>query len=116
MTALSPAETLTAAAQALRDAANATLYEMKTGTYWQGLEPETAWERGITNAVGGPAGDFCALMSPDAALALAAWLEATASEMGVVDGTEYQAFGDGQDFASWNAAIVLARQLLGVSS
>jgi len=116
MADLSPSQILTTAAQALRDAANATRYEMKTGTYWHGLAPDVAWERGITNAVGGPAGDFCALMSPDAALALADWLEATASEMGVVDGTEYRAVGDGHDFASWNAALALARQLLGGES
>lgn len=73
-----PAQTLTAAAQALEDAANATLHEIRHGTYWQGLPPEEAWQRGITNAVGGRAGDFCALMSPDAAKACAEWLRATA--------------------------------------
>lgn len=101
MSDLSPAETLTAAAQALRDAVNATRYEMKTGTYWQGLAPDVAWERGITNAVGGPAGDFCALMSPDAALALAEWLDSAAEDVKQI----------GADFR----ALAVARQLLGVA-
>lgn len=113
MTDLAPAATLRAAAQALDDAANATTYEIRHGTYWHGLPAEEAWQRGITNAVGGPAGDFCALMSPSVAKATAAWLRATAKEMDTVVGTEYEAHGAACDFDSWQAALAVARELLG---
>lgn len=108
---LSPATTLTAAAQALRDAANATRHEMKTGTYWQGLDPDTAWERGISNAVGAHAGGFCALMSPDVALALADWLEHFAEFLRGVE----QTHGTVTELALYNSrhALTVARALLG---
>jgi len=94
-----PAIELRTAAQALDDAANATTYEIRHGSYWQGLPPEEAWQRGITNAVGGHAGDFCALMSPDAAKAFAEWLRDAA---------------DGDDQGEHNPyALAVARAILG---
>jgi len=123
----SPSEILTTAAQALRDAANATRYEMKTGTYWQGLAPDVAWERGITNAVGGPAGDFCALMSPDTALALADWLDDAVERLHAAEASAVRVWAnpDADDLverAEWVAgqvnphALAVAQQLLGGES
>lgn len=49
------------------------------------------------------------LMHPGVGLALAYWLDPTAVEMTAVDGTEYAY----EEFASWMAALAVARQLLG---
>jgi hypothetical protein len=54
---------------------------------------------------------------PDTSLqldtALATWLDATATEMDAAAGTEYEAHPDGSDFDSWNAALAVARVILG---
>lgn len=141
MTALSPADSLTAAAQKLRAAARAAADD-GGGAVWE-FRP-SGWDLAQTPTRGGisvggtgkrllhggggnggrqpaaymtvPVGEFAALVHPGVGLAIARWLEATASEMGVVDGTEYRAVGDGHDFASWNAALAAARQLLGEAS
>lgn len=52
------------------------------------------------------------IINSNLAWAIAKWLETTAAEMDAVDGTEYQA-ADGGDVASWNAALAVARQILG---
>lgn len=49
---------------------------------------------------------------PGVGAALADWLDATASEMEAVAGTEYE-YGE---FASWDAALAVARELAGSPS
>jgi hypothetical protein len=56
-----------------------------------------------------PTAEYIALMHPGVGLALADWLEATAGEMQAADGTEYAY----SEFASWTAALAVARQFLG---
>lgn len=96
---MTPEQTLTAAAQALRDAANAIRYEIKTNTYWHGVPAENAWAIGANNALGGYAGIYAAMFTPDVADALADWLD-SAAEDAVLIGADYR-------------ALAVARQILG---
>jgi hypothetical protein len=52
---------------------------------------------------------WIALMHPGVGLALADWLEAIVGEMTAADGTEYAY----EEYASWTAALTVARQILG---
>lgn len=78
MTDQSPAETLRAAAEELRTAATDARHDLDNLQYWQGvtrLPNGGRWERGITNALGGAAGAYCAMLGPAVGLAVADWLE-----------------------------------------
>jgi hypothetical protein len=77
----SPAETLTAAAQALRDGANAVRYEIKTNAYWHGVPAEGAWDLGVRDALGGHAGMYAAMFDPKVGDALAALLDDAAGSI-----------------------------------
>lgn len=69
----SPAVELQQAANTLRTMARLTVEEMSAGAYW-GHDPDR-WADGLRNACGGHAGNLAALMSPKAAVALAAQWE-----------------------------------------
>ena len=65
------ADLLTRAAQTLRDRAEKATHA-DIG--------HVGWEEAARNWLGGPVGEFCALMSPGAALLLAAWLDQAARD------------------------------------
>lgn len=58
----------------IRFVAERATTEMTRNTYWG-----NSWAAGITNAVGGYAGDLAALFSPALAVELADWLDEVAS-------------------------------------
>lgn len=101
----SPALEMHQAAARLRPAAEAMLTEMQARPdEWRG-----AWASEMDGALGGPSGVLTGLFSPEAAAELADWLDATAAEATFADGTEYALHPGGSPFASWNAALRLAR-------
>lgn len=102
----SPALVMHQAAARIREMAEAALAAMAANEYWGGGD----WERGITNAVGGPEGELAAAFSPAAALALADWLDAAA-----VDRVRLESLFDDRPPLT-TPALTFARQILGGQS
>jgi hypothetical protein len=71
----SPALTLNMAADKLRRAAQAALDRQA-----EDGRSSADWARGMDNYLGGPIGAFCGLLSPELALDLADFLDATAAQ------------------------------------
>jgi hypothetical protein len=124
MTDQTPAETLRAAAERLREHVGyLNLLDIRgPWTVHAGPSgyPQSVNNVGvpihIANTFTGPeappvTANYIALMHPGVGLAVADWLDATAGEMRVADGTEYEH----TEFASWIAALAVARALLGES-
>lgn len=122
---LSPVETLTAAAEKLREHVG-YLQLLSVRGPWAVHTGPTGYPQEISN-VGVPIlvantftdpkappamANYIALMHPGVGLALAGWLEAVVGEMTGVDGTEYAY----EEYASWTAAFAVAQQLLGAES
>lgn len=77
-----PAELLRAAAARLRTLAEAASEDLKTNPYWRSeLRPDAPYANGVRNGLGGAAGDLAAALTPEAATALADWLEAHARHL-----------------------------------
>jgi hypothetical protein len=70
-----PTAPIRLAIQALRVGATAVQYEIRTNSYWHGVPAEDAWELGVKEALGGPAGIYAGMFAPLAGEALADWLE-----------------------------------------
>jgi len=68
-----PALTLHQAAAKLRAAAEATTADMIGNPFWK-----NGWQAEVDGALGGPSGVLCGLLSPELALDVADWLDATA--------------------------------------
>lgn len=112
---MTAAETLRAAAAKLRKTADLALMDVLTNPFWESeiipAEDQSGrYAHGLRGGMGGPAGDLAALFTPATVVALAEWLDATADEMTAADGTEYEH----AEYASWTAALTLARLVLGV--
>lgn len=63
-----------AAARIRRTAERARTEMARNSEYWT-----TGWAAGVTNAIGGDAGELVALFPPETALEIADWLDAVAS-------------------------------------
>ncbi|MFE2832231.1 hypothetical protein ACFXI6_14455 [Streptomyces mirabilis] len=59
---------------------------------------------------------YMAALHPGVGLALADWLDETATEVTAAEGTEYALHPDGGAFASWEAALAVARAVNGSAS
>ena len=77
MTQPSPAEQLRAAAEVLRQHADAAEADVDTNPYWESALTERPdwYANGVRNGLGGPSGEYAALMHPGVGHALAQWLD-----------------------------------------
>jgi hypothetical protein len=99
-----PALTLHGAAAKLRATATAALAREESA----GRAP-TDWYAGTDNALGGPIGEFCGLLSPSLGLEMADWLDAVAAQA-----VRHSAgFGNTQEEITDGFPTVLARRVLG---
>ncbi|MEU6768559.1 hypothetical protein ABZ916_39375 [Streptomyces sp. NPDC046853] len=69
----SPALTVHESAAHIRSLAEKAAADVEGDQYW------SRWADGISNALGGPVGDFAGLFSPDLAIHVADWLDERAS-------------------------------------
>jgi len=105
-----------------------SLPEGERGSYIDGTDPTTGERERCTVAMvptwsngrhsrqrGGRDLEYIAAMHPGVGLALADWLDATATEVAAAEGTEYELHSSGGVFSSWEAALAVARQILGTT-
>lgn len=69
-----PALTVHETAARIRRAADRARFETTVNEYWR-----NGWTAGITDALGGSAGELAALFTPELAIAFADWLDTVAS-------------------------------------
>lgn len=108
------ADLLRKAAAKLRETAEPALEDLRTNRYWSSYPKPSAWHDGMTNGLGGPSGDFAALMNPALAEPLAEWLDEAASQY---DGPKCDAphgcCNNCESRFDFVVAIDLARTILG---
>ncbi|MFD5848363.1 hypothetical protein [Streptomyces chartreusis] len=75
-----PADELTAAANALEPLARKAQQDVATNDYWSSYDKATAWRDGLTNGMGGASGDLAAALPPEAVLELSRWLRSAARD------------------------------------
>ncbi|MFE9127038.1 hypothetical protein ACFYOF_16735 [Streptomyces sp. NPDC007148] len=73
----SPALRLHQAAARLRRTAQAAQHDLDTDSFWKCYDPATAWRDGFENGMGGICSQLAGLLTPQLALQLAEWLDAT---------------------------------------
>ena len=113
---MDPAKTMAAAAHRLRELAEAAgsgpwkaIPDVMIGGWAVAHESADAGGPYLADFTRAEHAYWIAMMHPGVGLALADWLDATAGEMTAANGTEYAY----SEFASWTAALALARQILG---
>lgn len=77
---MTPAETITAAADLLEPLADAAQHDLDTANYWKPYDKATAWRDGHINGFGGVSSDLVAVLPPAACKELARWLRSAARD------------------------------------
>lgn len=111
-----PAVTMRQAAARIRRAVADARDDLTTNDYWAcddpGVTEAEVWTSGVENGLGGDAGTLAGMLTPDAAEAVADWLDATAAraeELREILGV----WSAPADDPGWNAAVATARALRG---
>lgn len=86
---MTPADEITTAATKLRALAETAQHDLETADYWKPYATD-AWAHGFINGFGGPSSDYVAVLPPAAGLALAAWLEITATSLAASTHPDWQ--------------------------
>jgi hypothetical protein len=111
-----PAVTMRTAAARIRRAVADVREDLADNDYWACDNPDVTeaevYASGVECGLGGEAGDFAGMWTPDAAVSVADWLDATAAkaeELRALLGVWSAPVGD----PVWDAAVATARALRG---
>lgn len=111
-----PAVTMRLAAARIRQAVAEARDDLATNDYWACDHPDATeaeiWTYGVECGLGGEAGTLAGMLTPDAAEAVADWLDATAAKSEEL----WELLGVWlvpADAPEWNAAVATAQALRG---